>query len=224
MLGIIGGTSLLDYKGSNLNKHLVNTPYGSSWIFSGENFRLVLRHQFNRAPHIVNYSSHIAALKLSGADRIIAFASTGSLRPDLKPGTRLIPDDFITVDPVPTIFNHSIGHVLPVFDNELRNKLIILSPDATTTGTYLQTSGPRLETKSEISWSTGHADVVGMTLGNELSIATEMKLPMAAVCTIDNYANGICNASICYDDIVRTVRANQDKTLELLSLIISLEL
>jgi len=221
MLGIIGGTSLLDYSGSDLQKKLVQTPYGSSWIFSGEEFALILRHQFQKGPHLINYRSHIAALKLSGVDRIISFASTGSLNPDLKPGLRLVPDDFITLDPVPTIFNHSIGHILPEFDIKMRKQLLNISPDTKDGGTYLQTSGPRLESKSEITWMAIHADVVGMTLVNELSISNEMKIPLAAVCTIDNYANGICDVSISYESILKTARENQKQTLELLFKIVS---
>jgi purine nucleoside phosphorylase len=35
MLGIIGGTSLLDYTGSELHTFEQHTPYGTSQVFSG---------------------------------------------------------------------------------------------------------------------------------------------------------------------------------------------
>ena len=211
----------MDYSDSDLKKRLVHTPYGSSEIFLGEGFTLLLRHQFRRAPHQVNYRSHMAALKLAGVDRIIALASTGSLQPSLKPGSRIIPDDLIIPAPSPTIFNHSIGHILPFFDEKLRSRLSDICPDARFNGTYIQTTGPRLETRSEISWMSHHADVIGMTLGNELSVASEFKIPFAAVCTVDNYANGICNASVSYESILQMVSENHDKTVNLLSGIVS---
>jgi 5'-methylthioadenosine phosphorylase len=36
-----------------------------------------------------------------------------------------------------------------------------------------------------------HADVVGMTIASECVIAGELGLPYAAICVVDNLANGI---------------------------------
>ena len=220
MLAIIGGTSLLDYSSSQLQKIKQHTPYGSSEILRGDGFLLLMRHQNRCAPHIIPYLAHIAALKLSGADRIVAFGSTGSYRPELIPGSRIIPDDFIMVDPAPTRYNHSIGHATPVFDLEIREKLAEISPEAKFGGTYLQTTGPRLETKAEISWQSKLADVVGMTIGSEVSVSAELKIPFAAICTVDNYAHGICNSDISYDSIIEKVRENHDNSVHLLEKII----
>ena len=65
-----------------------------------------------------------------------------------------------------------------------------------------------------------NADVVGMTIGSELTVAAELGLPFAAICTVDNYANGVCDAQITYDSIISMVRENQDKALDLLGRII----
>jgi len=220
MLGIIGGTSLLDYKGSDFTRFEQCTPYGTSELFRGDSFLLLLRHQHRCAPHKIPYRSHMAALKLAGADRIIALGSTGSLKENIPPGTRLIPDDFMSVSDIQTIYNHSIGHANPVFDSALRSLLVRLCPDAVNGGTYIQTSGPRLESRSEIAWMAHLAHIVGMTIGSELSLAHELGLPFAAICTVDNYANGICNADVSYESIIRTVRENQEKSLDLLDRII----
>ncbi|HOL41645.1 MTAP family purine nucleoside phosphorylase [Methanospirillum sp.] len=220
MLGIIGGTSLLDYKGSLYTKFEQHTPYGTSEIIRGDNFLLLLRHQNRCAPHIIPYRSHIAALKLAGARRIIALGSTGSLQEHIPPGSRVIPDDYVCLTPVPTIMNHSIDHVNPAFDPHLRSLLIQLCPDAVPHGTYIQTRGPRLESRSEIQWMKNIADIVGMTIASELTVACEMRIPFAAICTVDNYANGICNAEISYESIISTVRENQEKALDLLGRII----
>lgn len=220
MLAIIGGTSLLDYSSSKLRKIKQHTPYGSSEILRGDGFLLLMRHQNRCAPHAIQYIAHIAALKLSGADRIVAFGSTGSYHPDLIPGSRIIPDDFIMLDPAPTIYNHSIGHATPAFDQEIRNSLSEISPDAKFGGTYLQTTGPRLESKAEITWQSGLADVVGMTIGSEVSVSAELGIPFAAICTIDNYAHGICNSDISFDSIIEKVRENHDNSVQLLEDII----
>jgi len=220
MLGIIGGTSLLDYSGAEFKKFELSTPYGVSQLFRGDNFLLLLRHQHRCAPHKIPYRSHLAALKLAGADRIIALGSTGSLKEDILPGSRVIPDDYISLAPIPTTCNHSIGHANPEFDPELRSLLVDLSPGALNGGTYIQTCGPRLESRSEIAWMAHLAHVVGMTIGSELTVSSELGLPFAAICTVDNYANGICDAHISYDAILQTVRENQEKSLDLLGRII----
>ena len=220
MLGIIGGTSLLDYKGSEFKKIKQNTPYGISELFQGDGFLLLLRHQNRRAPHIIPYRFHIAALRLAGADRIIALGSTGSLRENIPPGSRVIPDDILCLSPVPTIRNHSIDHVSPEFDPELRALLKKISPEAIPTGTYIQTRGPRLESRAEIAWMKQVAEIVGMTIASELTVSSEMGLPFAAICTVDNYANGVCDARVSYEFIISMVRENQRKAVDLLDSII----
>ena len=220
MLGIIGGTSLLDYSGSEYTKIEVNTPYGTSEIFKGDGFLLLLRHQNRCAPHKIPYRSHLAALKLSGADRIIALGSTGSLKESIPPGSRVIPDDYISLAPIPTTCNHSIGHVNSAFDPDLRSLLSQVCPEAINGGTYIQTCGPRLESRYEISWMAQMAHVVGMTIGSELTVANELCMPFAAICTVDNYANGICDVNVTYDSIIENVRDNQDRSLDLLGRII----
>jgi 5'-methylthioadenosine phosphorylase len=87
-------------------------------------------------------------------------------------------------------------------------------------GTYVQTRGPRLESRSEIRWMAQIGDIVGMTIGSELSIASEIGIPFAAICTVDNYANGICDVQVSYESIISMVRQNQNKALELLDQII----
>ena len=222
MLGIIGGTSLLDYSGADFTRFEQYTPYGTTELFRGDRFLLLLRHQNRRAPHVIPYLSHMAALKLAGADRIIALGSTGSLREDIRPGTRVIPDDFISLSPMPTIHNHSIDHVNPAFDPELSSLLASVCPDALNGGTYIQTRGPRLESRPEIKAMAQFAHLVGMTIVSELTVATELGLPFAAICTVDNYANGICDAEISYESIIDTVKSNQDKSLDLLDRIMGL--
>jgi 5'-methylthioadenosine phosphorylase len=56
---------------------------------------------------------------------------------------------------------------------------------------YWQSVGPRLETPAEVRLIAQHADVVGMTIGSECVVADELHLRYAAVCVVDNLANGI---------------------------------
>ena len=58
-------------------------------------------------------------------------------------------------------------------------------------GVYWQTIGPRFETPAEIRLMAAHADLVGMTIASECVVAGELGLAYAAVCVVDNLANGI---------------------------------
>ena len=58
-------------------------------------------------------------------------------------------------------------------------------------GVYWQTIGPRFETPAEIRLIAAHADVVGMTIASECVVAGELGLAYAALCVVDNLANGL---------------------------------
>ena len=69
-------------------------------------------------------------------------------------------------------------------------------------GVYIQTNGPRLETRAEVRMLSSFGDVVGMNLGSECTISCEMGVPFAGINTVDNYANGIVDQTLDYRDII----------------------
>lgn len=58
-------------------------------------------------------------------------------------------------------------------------------------GACWQSIGPRFETAAEIALLSVAADVIGMTLAAECVVAAEFGLAYAAVCAVDNLANGV---------------------------------
>jgi len=74
----------------------------------------------------------------------------------------------------------------------------------TARGVYVQATGSRLETRAEIAFFKRIGDVVGMTVASEATLAAELELPYAALCSVDNYCHGIGRGSLTYQDIVRT--------------------
>ncbi len=68
-------------------------------------------------------------------------------------------------------------------------------------GVYWQTSGPRFETPAEIRLIAAHAHLVGMTLASECIVAKELGLSYAAVCVVDNMANGIGEQPISTEEL-----------------------
>ncbi|HOI14608.1 MAG TPA: MTAP family purine nucleoside phosphorylase [Methanoculleus sp.] len=211
MLGIIGGTSLLFADLPALEKQTVATPYGKAEVHTGA-FALLLRHQHNLPPHRINYPACLAALAVLGVDRIIAFGSAGSLKQEIPPGSIVIPTDFLSVTDIPSIHECSIGHVRPELDADLVRTLSELVPEARTGGVYAQTRGPRIETVAEVKALARAADIVGMTVASEATLALELGMRFAAVCTVDNYANGLGDETLTYEHILATSRANCRRT------------
>jgi 5'-methylthioadenosine phosphorylase len=211
VLGIIGGTSLLFADLPALEKTIVPTPYGKAEVHTGE-FALLLRHQHNLPPHRINYPACLAALAVLGVDEIIAFGSAGSLKQEIPPGSIVIPTDFLSVTDIPSIHECSIGHVRPELDGDLVRTLAELVPDARTGGVYAQTRGPRIETVAEVRALARAADIVGMTVASEATLALELGMRFAAVCTVDNYANGLGEETLTYEHILATSRANCRRT------------
>ncbi|MCP1662472.1 MAG: 5'-methylthioadenosine phosphorylase [Methanocalculus sp. MSAO_Arc1] len=218
-LGIIGGTSLLFADLPPLEEKIIPTPYGKAVVHCGD-FCLVPRHQNTLPPHRINHRAHLAALRILGVDRIVAFGSVGSLKVDHHPGSVLIPQDFISMSGIPTFHDTTITHVMPGLDHELILKLSTTHPDVKIGGTYIQTIGPRFETPAEVRALAKIADMVGMTVASEATLAAELGMRIAAICTVDNYANGIGDETISYETIVRASKEGAGRTSKILEKIV----
>ena len=220
MLGIIGGTSLRFSTLPTLEKRQVDTPFGNAEVLVGEDTALLMRHQQDLPPHRINFRANMAALALAGVDRVIAFGSTGSLNHDIVPGTLVIPTDYLSMTGIPSIHDHAVEHVMPELSQELSQELRRLIPAARLGGTYVQTEGPRFETIAEIAVLSRFADLVGMTLASEATLARELGMPFAAICTVDNYANGLADGVLTWDEVLEISRQYRERTGRILDTII----
>jgi 5'-methylthioadenosine phosphorylase len=147
--------------------------------------------------HLVDHRANVRAICELGCNRVLALGSSGSLRPErLTVGTLVCPDDFFAPLVAPSFYDDPRGHSVPGFDRAWRERVVEAfsaqseAPFADD-GVYAQTRGPRFETPSEVRALAGAADLVGMTLAAETVLAGEAGLAYAAICTIDNVANGL---------------------------------
>lgn len=146
-------------------------------------------------PHEIDHAANLRPLVEQGCDRVLAIASVGSLRPDLPVGSLVCPDDFIALQVSTSIFADARAHSAPGFAAHWRAELLAAwaegGEEPVDGGVYWQTLGPRFETPAEIRMIAAHADVVGMTIASECVIAGELGLEYAAICVVDNLANGL---------------------------------
>jgi purine nucleoside phosphorylase len=147
-------------------------------------------------PHEIDHPSNLRPLVEQGCDRVLAVASVGSLRTDLPVGTFVCPDDFIALQVGLSIFDDTRAHTAPGFASRWRGEVVAAWGAAegeapVDGGVYWQTIGPRFETPAEIRMIASHADLVGMTIASECVVAGELGLEYAAICVVDNLANGL---------------------------------
>ncbi len=179
----------------NLSKQSIQTPYGNVEYWVKDSAVIIQRHGNPvMPPHKINHHANIKALQQLGAEKIVALNSTGSLKAALKPGMLIIPHDFMTFLAPPTFYDTGFHFTTPKISEEVRSYIARLLKQVQLTaknGVYIQTHGPRYETKAEIKAMTKMADIVGMTLASEATLACECNIPYASLCTVDNYAHGI---------------------------------
>ena len=156
-------------------------------------------------PHAVDYAGNLKRLADQGCDRVLGISSVGGLRPDLGPGTYVVPDDFIALDLGPVTSMETFeAHRVARFDETWRREVVDALRAATEVedgGVYWQVAGPRIETAAEVSLIAQHAHVVGMTVASECIIACELGLPYAAMCVVDNLANGVTTQALTAEDV-----------------------
>ena len=146
-------------------------------------------------PHEIDHTANLRPLAAQGCDRVLAIGSVGSLSAELPVGSLVCPDDFIALHVGLSVFSDARAHSAPGFDPRWRDEVIEAwragGQEVRDGGVYWQTAGPRFETPAEIRLIAAHADLVGMTIASECVIAGELGLEYAALCVVDNLANGI---------------------------------
>jgi 5'-methylthioadenosine phosphorylase len=148
-----------------------------------------------RLPHEIDHTETLRALVEAGCDRVLAVGSVGSLSTELPVGSLLCPDDFIALHLGLSVFADERAHRALGFDPTWRGEILSAwqasGGELRDGGVYWQAIGPRFETPAEIRLMAAHADVVGMTIASECIVAAELGLAYAAICVVDNLANGI---------------------------------
>jgi 5'-methylthioadenosine phosphorylase len=214
MIAFIGGTSLIDstiFRSWPQKK--VKTPYGVVTLQKEQSSIFLQRHgNPPLPPHRVNHKANIWAMKHLGVQEILAINSVGSLKLTIKPGTFLIPDDFLSIWHIPTFFDDEMRFMIPRMDTDyvarLYQRCKTLKIPVKQGGSYIQTKGPRLETKAEINMLKKFGDIVGMTMASEVTLCLEVGISYASICSADNYCHGIAKTPLTMDDIQKNVRDN----------------
>ena len=230
MLAIIGGSGLTQLVNLDVShQRIARTPYGepSGALTFGrigaQDVVFIARHGYGHTipPHLVNYRANIYALtRVAAATRIVSVASVGGIRPDLAPGTLLVPDQIIDYTWGRQMSFHdscerSVVHIdfTHPYDETLRRQLLAAAVGAGVAvsegGVYAASQGPRLETAAEIDrFERDGAAVVGMTGMPEAALAREAGCAYATLAVVANWAagRGDSKLAIRFDGIEAVLR------------------
>lgn len=225
-IGIIAGSGIRELGCEEvLATKRVETPYGEpSDIYrvcniSGIEIVFLPRHGIPHRipPHKINYRANLWGFRSLGVKKIISINAVGGIKEGLKPGDILLPDQVIdmTHGRESTFFDREeVVHIdfTEPFCSGLRDLLCCAGERAeiplVRSGTYLCTNGPRLETRAEILYfSKIGADVVGMTLMPEASLARELEICLASISVITNYAAGISKGRLTTTEVIETMKS-----------------
>ncbi len=233
-IGVIGGSGITTiFGGTPSRPHRISTPWGapSGPIEEGEvggvRVLFVPRHGAGHTipPHRINYRANIDALRSLGAEAIVTVSSVGSLKEDLPPGTFVLPDQFVdfTKQRPTTFFDGGRVYHVSLADP--------FCPDLTRTAidvgrgsgvpfvsgkTYVCIEGPRFSTRAESKFFRTFADVIGMTLVPEVTLARERGicyLCLAMVTDFDVWAE----RPVELKEILETMQRNSDRMTRLLA-------
>jgi 5'-methylthioadenosine phosphorylase len=166
-IGVIGGSgfySLLD----KADEVTVDTPFGppsdpvTIADIGGRRVAFLPRHGRDHRfpPHKIPYRANLWALRQLGVRQILAPCAVGGLRPELGPGTCVVPDQLVdrTSARIQTFYDGGAVHVnfadpyCPTGRTTTKKAAERINFDLVDGGTMVVIEGPRFSTRAESRW------------------------------------------------------------------------
>jgi 5'-methylthioadenosine phosphorylase len=204
--GVIGGSGFYEMEGlEDVEALELTTPYGEPsspltlGTLHGQRVAFIARH--GRGHHILPAElparANIYALKMLGAERVLAVSAVGSLQERYEPRHAVVPDQVIdrTSGRPSTFFGEgAVAHIslADPFCHDLQAALAVAADGAGVTthrgGAMIVINGPAFSTRAESelyrSWG---AAVIGMTALPEAKLAREAELCYGSITFVTDY-------------------------------------
>ncbi|MEV7229498.1 S-methyl-5'-thioadenosine phosphorylase [Polymorphospora sp. NPDC051019] len=232
-IAVIGGSGLyvlLD----GATEHIVGTPYGAPSDpitiaeVGGRPVAFLPRHgrDHRHPPHLIPYRANLWALRSIGVRQVLAPCAVGGLRPELGPGTFVVPDQLIdrTTGRVQTYYDRGAVHVsfadpyCPVGRTVVLDAARGHDVAATDGGTMVVVEGPRFSTRAESRWYTSIGGaVVNMTGHPEAVLARELALCYTSVALVTDLDAGVEGGhGVTQEEVFRVFAENTARLREVL--------
>lgn len=157
------------------------------------------KHEFSA--HTVPYRANMWALRKLGVRRVLAPCAVGSLKPELGPGSIVVPDQLVdrTRGRADTYFDSGGIHVdfADPYCPTLRAAVTDL-PGVVDGGTMVVIQGPRFSTRAESRWfASAGFSLVNMTGYPEAVLARELEICYAAIALVTDLDAGVSAGRAC---------------------------
>ena len=206
-IAVIGGSGLYDLL-EGATEHEISTPYGAPSDLvtvaevGGRRVAFLPRHGRDHSipPHKIPYRANMWALRSLGVRQILAPCAVGGLRPELGPGTFVVPDQLIdrTSGREQTFYDTGAVHVSFADPYCPQGRQTVLGATgrhnvaAVDGGTMVVVQGPRFSTRAESRWFTAIGGaVVNMTGHPEAVLARELALCYTAIALVTDLDAGV---------------------------------
>jgi 5'-methylthioadenosine phosphorylase len=235
-IGIIGGSGFYSFLESPALVE-VETPFGAPSApiavgrLSGRDVAFLPRHgrRHEFAPHLVNYRANLWALRSAGVRQVLAPSAVGSLRPELGPGTIVVPDQVVdrTWGRAHTVYDQTGPVVHVSFGDPYcprgRRAVVEARDDVVDGGTLVVVNGPRFSSRAESIWHAAQGwSVVGMTGQPEAAIARELALCFTGITLVTDLDAGVdAGESVTHAEVMEMFAANIDRLKDLLAAVVA---
>lgn len=245
IIGVIGGSGICRLPGLDVVKEIKKTTkYGEPsapielGLIEGKTIAFLPRHgrKHTIPPHKVPYKANLSALKSLGVRHVVATCITGSLRPEISPGTLCVPDQFIDFTwgrDDSWVSGQKLLHLgmANPYCEHIRRMLIreisALGVKYSAAATVVVIQGPRFSTIAESKmFSAWGGDLINMTQYPECYFAKELGICYATIAAVTDYDVGIPSAMSMrpesMDLVLPIFKENISRTLKLLRKIATL--
>jgi 5'-methylthioadenosine phosphorylase len=232
-VGVIGGSGLYRFL-PGAREVSVSTPYGPPSDplvvaeVDGRRVAFVPRHgrDHRHPPHQIPYRANLWALRSLGVRQVLAPCAVGGLRPELGPGTLVVPDQLVdrTSGRASTFYDDGAVHVAFADPYCPQGRATALGTARATGwepvdgGTLVVVEGPRFSTRAESQWYGRQGwSLVGMTGCPEAVLARELALCYTAVSVVTDLDAGVdSDSAVTHAEVFRVFAETTDRLRSLL--------
>lgn len=236
-IGVIGGSGFYTFL-NDARQIAVETPFGPPseppmvGRVEGREVAFIPRHGADHrfAPHRVNYRANLWALRSLGVRQVLGPCAVGSLRPELGPGTMVVPDQFVdrTWGREHTVYDRTgpVVHVSaadPYCATGRRAVIAAGGDKVVAEGTMVVINGPRFSTRAESQWHAAQGwSIVGMTGSPEAAIARELALCYTSVAMVTDHDAGVeSGAGVTHAEVLAEFGKSIERLKDLLTVTIT---
>ncbi len=238
-VGVIGGSGMYALL-SDVTEHRVDTPYGppSDPVVVGavpgadgaapRRVAFLPRHgrDHRYPPHRIPYQANLWALRSLGVRQVLAPCAVGGLRPELGPGTFVLPDQLVdrTSGRPQTYYDTGAVHVsfadpyCPTGRQVVTEVAGRAGVQVVDGGTMVVVEGPRFSTRAESRWYAEQGwSVVNMTGHPEAVLARELALCYTSVALVTDLDAGVeTGGGVSQEEVFRVFGENIERLRTLL--------